>query len=174
MIKVNSFFIIAVLAASSLAAILVAFAALQPASSVTSISFEDDNARPKTNLDSNSRSTDQVNSILNAFNSSPQIRADILISAKRNDGTPIENKRFEEIRTELATQFGGVTVLPRFNGTSLRDGIRNDGTNNSGFFVVVESNAENIEWLIQYKLALKERLNQDRIFMTFSPTVISP
>jgi hypothetical protein len=174
MIKVNSLFIIAVLAASSLAVSVAAFAALQPTSSATSMSFEDANALPKSGPDIDGRSKDQVNSILNTFNSSPHVRADILISAKRNDGTPIEYERFEEIRTELATQFGGVTVLPRFNGTSIRDGVRNDGTNNSGFFVVVENKAENVEWLIQYKQELKERLNQDRIFMTFSPTVIAP
>jgi hypothetical protein len=174
MLKVNTVFIFAVIVASSLAVILAALTALQSTSSAISMSFEDVSAIPESDLDSKGKSADQVNSILNAFNSSPQIRADILISAKRNDGTPIENHRFEEIRTELATQFGGVTVLPRFNGTSIRDGVRNDGTNNSGFFVVVENNAENIEWLIQYKLVLKERLNQDRIFMTFTPTVISP
>ena len=149
---------------SALAAILI-FAAF----SIASIFVVDSNA-----LAANSKSTSQVNSVLNAFNSSPQIRADILISAKRNDGTPIENERFEEIRTELATRFGGVTVLPRFNGTSIRGEVRNDGTNNSGFFVVVQNAPENIEWLIQYKQTLKERLNQDRIFMTFSPTAIAP
>jgi hypothetical protein len=124
--------------------------------------------------DSHGVSRGQVNSVLDAFNSSPQIRAEILISAKRNDGTLIESEKFEEIRTELANRFGGVTVLPHFNGTSVRDGVRNDGTNNSGFFVIVQNNYENIEWLIEYKQMLKERLNQDRIFMTFSPTVISP
>lgn len=174
MIRVNTVFILTVLAASSLAVILATLAALQSTSYAISMSSKDVDALQNTNLDSKGRSADQVNPILNAFHSSPQLRADILISAKRNDGTPIENDRFEEIRTELATQFGGVTVLPQFNGTSIREGVRNDGTNNSGFFVVVENNAENIEWLIQYKLVLKERLNQDRIFMTFTPTVISP
>ena len=156
--------IVAVVApVSALAAILVfAASSTAPIFSVDSSVLAD-----------NSKTTSQVNSVLNAFNSSPQIRADIIISANRNDGTPIENERFEEIRTELANQFGGVTVLPRFNGTSIRDGVRNDGTNNAGFFVVVQNTQENIEWLIQYKQTLKERLNQDRIFMTFSPTVIS-
>jgi hypothetical protein len=154
----------AVASVSALAAILVF------ASSSTASMFSVDSSA----LSNNSKSTIQVNSVLNTFNSSPQIRADILISANRNDGTQIENERFEEIRTELANQFGGVTVLPRFNGTSIHDGVRNDGTNNSGFFVVIQNTPENIEWLIEYKQTLKERLNQDRIFMTFSPTVIAP
>ena len=164
-----NFLIIGILSAFSLTAILALSAVLQSASSAPSVPFDDSTSR--NGVDSNSKS---ANAIVNSFNSSPQIRADILISAKRNDGTLIESERFEEIRTELATRFGGVTVLPHFNGTSIRDGIRNDGTNNSGLFVVVQNNSDNIEWLIQYKQILKERLSQDRIFMTFSPTIIAP
>ena len=167
--KTVNFLIIGILSACSLAAILAVSTVLQPASSAPSTPFEDSASR--NGVDRNSKSAD---AIVNSFNSSPQIRADILISAKRNDGTPIESERFEEIRTELAARFGGVTVLPNFNGTSIRDGIRNDGTNNSGFFVIVQNDSDNIEWLIQYKQILKERLDQDRIFMTFSPTIIAP
>lgn len=105
---------------------------------------------------------------------SPQIRVDILISSKRNDGTAIENEKFDEIRTELATRFGGVTVLPHFNGTSIRNETRYDGTNNSGFYVVVPNTTENLEWFANYKQTLKDRLDQDRIFMTVSPTMIVP
>lgn len=105
---------------------------------------------------------------------SPQIRVDILISSKRNDGTAIENEKFDEIRTELATRFGGVTVLPHFNGTSIRNDTRSDGTNNSGFYVVVPNTAENLEWFANYKQTLKDRLQQDRIFMTVTPTMIIP
>jgi hypothetical protein len=156
------------------AAIFAGFGAVRSSSQALTIQPNSaDNALAESSFGT-SKPNEGVNSILGAFSASPQIRADILISAKRNDGTPIENERFEEIRTELATRFGGVTVLPRFNGTSIRDGIRNDGTNNSGFFVVVQNNQQNIEWLIEYKQILKERLNQDRIFMTFSPTAVSP
>jgi hypothetical protein len=99
---------------------------------------------------------------------------DILIPSKRNDGTAIENEKFDEIRTDLATRFGGVTVLPHFNGTSIRNETRYDGTNNSGFYVVAPNTAENLEWFSNYKQILKERLDQDRIFMTVSPTMIVP
>lgn len=105
---------------------------------------------------------------------SPQIRVDILIPSKRNDGTVIENEKFDEIRTELATRFGGVTILPPFNGTSIRNETRYDGTNNSGFYVVAQNTVENLEWFANYKQTLKDRLDQDRIFMTFSPTMIAP
>ena len=105
---------------------------------------------------------------------SPQIRVDILISSRRNDGTAIENEKFDEIRTELATRFGAVTLLPHFNGTSIRNEARYDGTNNSGFYVVVPNTIENLEWFVNYKQTLKDRLQQDRIFMTFSPTMITP
>lgn len=104
---------------------------------------------------------------------SPQIRVDILIPSKRNDGTAIENEKFDEIRTDLATRFGGVTVLPHFNGTSIRNETRYDGTNNSGFYVVTSNTVENLEWFANYKQTLKDRLDQDRIFMTFSPTMIA-
>ena len=113
------------------------------------------------------------NSSIQVFDS-PQVRVDILISSKRNDGTAIENEKFAEIRTELATRFGGVTVLPHFNGTSIRNETRYDGTNNSGFYMVVPNTIENLEWFINYKQTLKDRLEQDRIFMTFSPTMITP
>jgi len=115
---------------------------------------------------------DKVNSI-QVFDS-PQIRVDILIPSKRNDGTAIENEKFDEIRTELATRFGGVTVLPHFNGTSIRNDTRYDGTNNSGFYVVAPNTIENLEWFANYKQIWKERLDQDRIFMTVSPTMIVP
>jgi uncharacterized membrane protein len=115
---------------------------------------------------------DRVNSI-QVFDS-PQIKVDILIPSKRNDGAAIENEKFEEIRTELVTRFGGVTLLPHFNGTSIRNGERYDGMNNSGFYVVVPNTIENLEWFVNYKQTLKDRLEQDRIFMTFSPTMIAP
>ena len=105
---------------------------------------------------------------------SPQARVDILIPSKRDDGTVIESEKLAEIRTELATRFGGVTVLPPFNGTSIRNETRYDGTNNSGFYVVVPNTIENLKWFVNYKQILKDRLEQDRIFMTFSPTVIAP
>ena len=41
---------------------------------------------------------------------SPQIKVDILVPSKRNDGTAIENQKFDEIRTEIAARFGGVTL----------------------------------------------------------------
>jgi hypothetical protein len=46
--------------------------------------------------------------------------------------------------------------------------------NNSGFYVVAPNTLENLEWFANYKQILKERLHQDRIFMTFSPTMIVP
>jgi len=105
---------------------------------------------------------------------SPQIKVDILVPSKRNDDTEIENMEFEEIRTELATRFGGVTVLTPFNGTTIHNETRYDGVNNSGFYVVAPNTIENLEWFVNYKQTLKDRLHQDRIFMTFSPTVIAP
>jgi len=105
---------------------------------------------------------------------SPQIKVDILVSSKRNDDTEIENMEFDEIRTELATRFGGVTVLTPFNGTTIHNETRYDGVNNSGFYVVAPNTIENLEWFVNYKQTLNDRLHQDRIFMTFSPTVIAP
>ena len=105
---------------------------------------------------------------------SPQIKVDILVPSKRNDGTAIENQKFDEIRTEIAARFGGVTLLPHFNGTSIRNETRYDGINNSGFYVVVPNTMENLEWFVNYKQTLKDRLQQDRIFMTFSPIMIAP
>jgi len=105
---------------------------------------------------------------------SPQIRVDILIPSKRNDGTAIEDEKFDQIRTDLATRFGGVTVLPPFNGTSIRNETRYDGINNSGFYVVAPNTKENLDWFVNYKQTLKDRLDQDRIFMTVSPTMIAP
>jgi hypothetical protein len=183
MAKANSLMVAVVAAAVSVVAVLAVLSTLQYSPSGAAVSSQILSASPESNLeamdnagtiDSKGNAQEQAISILTGLSSSPHIRADMIISAKRNDGTPIENERFEEIRTELATQFGGVTVLPRFNGTSIRDGVRNDGTNNSGFFVVVENKSENIDWLMEYKAVLRERLSQDRIFMTFTPTVISP
>jgi len=105
---------------------------------------------------------------------SPQIKVDILVPSKRNDGTTIKNTEFEEMRTEIATRFGGVTVLTPFNGTSIHNETRYDGVNNSGFYVVAQNTKENLEWFVNYKQILKDRLHQDRIFMTFSPTTIVP
>lgn len=104
----------------------------------------------------------------------PQVRVDILIPSKRNDGTEIGLDKFNEIRTELATRFGGVTLIPHFNGTTILNETRYDGINNSGFYVIVSNTKENLEWFINYKQTLKDRLEQDRIFMTFSPTMIAP
>ncbi len=116
---------------------------------------------------------DGKNNSIQVFDA-PQIRVDILISSKRNDGTAIENEKYDEIRTELATRFGGVTLLPHFNGTSIRNETRYDGVNNSGFYVVVPNTKENLDWFGNYKQTLKDRLQQDRIFMTVSPTMIIP
>ena len=104
----------------------------------------------------------------------PQVRVDILIPSKRNDGTEIGLDKFNEIRTELATRFGGVTLIPHFNGTTILNETRYDGINNSGFYVIVSNTKDNLEWFINYKQTLKDRLEQDRIFMTFSPTMIAP
>jgi len=118
-------------------------------------------------------STENEKISLRVFDS-PQIKVEILVPSVRNDGAVIKNLEFEKIRTELATRFGGVTVLAPFNGTTIRNEIRYDGVNNSGFYVVVPNTMENLEWFANYKQILKERLHQDRIFMTFSPTMITP
>ncbi len=87
---------------------------------------------------------------------SPQIKVDILVPSKRNDGTIIENIEFEKIRTELATRFGGVTVLTPFNGTTIQNETRHDGVNNSGFYVVAPNTMENLDWFANYKQTLKD------------------
>ena len=86
--------------------------------------------------------------------------------------TFIDEKMFEEIQTELAEKFGGVTRYPPFNGPSRNAGVRRDGINNTGFFVVAPNKQENIEWLSSYKETLKSRQNQESIFMTISPSMI--
>lgn len=112
------------------------------------------------------------NSSQDALYTSPYIQTDILISTKRSDMTTIDEKMFEEIQTELAEKFGGVTRHPSFNGTSIHAGVRLDGINNTGFFVVAPNTQENVEWFSNYKEVLKARLNQENIFMTISPSMI--
>jgi hypothetical protein len=112
------------------------------------------------------------NSSQDALYTSPYIQTDILISTKRSDMTTIDEKMFEEIQPELAERFGGVTRHPSFNGTSIHAGVRLDGINNTGFFVVAPNTQENIEWFSNYKEVLKARLNQENIFMTISPSMI--
>jgi hypothetical protein len=103
---------------------------------------------------------------------SPYIRTDILISTKRSDMTIIDEKMFEETQAELAQKFGGVTRYSSFNGTSMYAGVRLDGINNTGFFVVAPNTQENVDWFSSYKETLKSRLNQEDIFMTISPSMI--
>ncbi|HEX2614192.1 MAG TPA: cache domain-containing protein [Nitrososphaera sp.] len=112
------------------------------------------------------------NSSQDTLYTSPYIRTDIIISTKRSDMTVVDEKMFEEIQTELAEKFGGVTRYPSFNGTSMNAGVRRDGINNTGFFVVAPNTQENIEWFSSYKETLKSRLNQESIFMTISPSMI--
>lgn len=147
--------------------IISAFFALYVASNSNSELYNSSKDLAKNNNTNNKDNSIQV------FDA-PQVRVDILIPSIRNDGTEIENAKFNEIRTELATRFGGVTLIPHFNGTSIHNETRYDGMNNSGFYVVVSNTKENLEWFINYKQVLKDRLEQDRIFMTFSPTMVAP
>lgn len=66
MITVNTVFIIAILGASSLAVILATLAANHTTTYAISMSIEDVSAFPESNPNSKGRSSDLVNSILNA------------------------------------------------------------------------------------------------------------
>jgi 4a-hydroxytetrahydrobiopterin dehydratase len=103
---------------------------------------------------------------------SPHVRVDYLFSTKRDNGTAISQELLEQARTELAERFGGVTVLPTFSGTTIKNGTRQDGESNAGFFVVAPNTPENIEWFMDYRETMEKRFGIDGIFMTMSPSVI--
>jgi hypothetical protein len=90
---------------------------------------------------------------------------DIFIPLKHNDGTPIESRRFRDLKIRLLEYFNGLTFFPQANEGTWRMG---DVTYEDEVVIyrVVASNARDARrFLRQLKEELKIALNQEEIFI---------
>jgi hypothetical protein len=86
----------------------------------------------------------------------------ILLPTRDNDGKPFGKQLFNEVRTDLADHFGGVTAYMRAPASGLWD---DDGKRVSDEIVIFEVMVDRLErefWRL-YRLELQEMFKQDVI-----------
>jgi hypothetical protein len=88
----------------------------------------------------------------------------IFLPTRDNDGVVFEKPIFDEVRTDLANHFGGVTTYMRAPATGI---WQEDGRNIRDELVVFEVMVDRLErefWRL-YRLELQEMFKQESIVM---------
>jgi len=100
----------------------------------------------------------------------PKLRYEIYIPTSYNDKTPIEPKKFREIKNKLQNQFGGLSVHPAtVQGTWICQKTNKKFFDNCfRYEIVVEKDPEIEKWFEEYKEELKQFLKQHEIFMIWT------
>lgn len=94
------------------------------------------------------------------------MRYEILLPLQYNDGTPIEDEKFDQTSAELADRFRGVTIEPRsLRGIWLQEGTRYE---DELLRLVVDApdTPATRRFFAAYKETLKERFKQLDIWIT--------
>lgn len=97
----------------------------------------------------------------------PKLRFEIYLPTLYNDHTPIEAKKYREVKDKIQKTFGGLSIHP----ASIQ-GIWINPTDQKLFCdncfryeVVVDKTPENEEFFQEYKEELKKSFQQHEIFM---------
>jgi hypothetical protein len=98
-----------------------------------------------------------------------KLRVEILLPLFYNNGTEIEASKFDETADELGKQFTGCTSITPAQGVWFGKNSRKYIDVNSGFYVVIPYKEESIKYFDRYKKILKERFEQEEIFITYYP-----
>ncbi len=100
----------------------------------------------------------------------PKLRYEIYLPTLYNDKTPIEAKKYREIKNKLRDKFGGLSIHP----ASIQ-GLWVNPTNKQvicdncfRYEIVVEKIPENEEFFESYKEELKGVFQQHEIFMIYT------
>lgn len=100
-----------------------------------------------------------------------QIRIDITIPLRDNNGVLIKPEEHKKTKDELTQRFGGCTFLTTSEGAwkDFSDSERLYLDINTSCFVVTSNTAETIEFFRKYKKTLEDRYKQEKIFMVYHP-----
>jgi len=101
------------------------------------------------------------------FNMVKQIKVEITIPLRYNDGSPIETERIDKVRKELVREFKGLSISGEIEGYWVLENMTYCDFNKI-FTVVCDDTIENLNWLIGYKKWLKHTLDQHDIFIVIS------
>ena len=87
----------------------------------------------------------------------------LLLPLYDNDGQPFGRGHFDEVRNELAREFGGVTAFRRSPAEGVW--VQPEGGVSRDEVVIFEVMAERLErgWWSRYRRGLEERFRQDRV-----------
>ncbi len=88
----------------------------------------------------------------------------ILLPTRDNDGQPFSGNLFDEVRTDLADHFGGVTTYMRAPATGLWEDDGHKVTDEIVIFEVMVDRLEREFWRL-YRLELQETFKQEMIVM---------
>ena len=100
----------------------------------------------------------------------PKLRYELYIPTLYNDKTPIEAKKYRQIKNKLQHNFNGLSVHP----ATVQGSWTNPKTtklisdNCFRYEIVVEKTPENEKWFEDYKEELKIFLDQNEMFMIFT------
>lgn len=100
----------------------------------------------------------------------PKLRYEIYVPTLYNDQTPIEVKKYRQIKNKLQNHFGGLSIHPAtVQGTWICPKTKKLFCDNCfRYEIIVEKNQENESWFEKYKEELKKILEQHEIFMVFT------
>ena len=93
-----------------------------------------------------------------------QIKVEITVPLRYNDGSPIETERIDKVRKELVREFKGLSISAEIEGYWIKDNITFCDFNKI-FTVVSDDTEQNLTWLTGYKKWLKHTLDQHDIFI---------
>jgi hypothetical protein len=96
-----------------------------------------------------------------------QIKVEITIPLRYNDGSPIEEKRIDKVRKDLVKEFDGLSISSETEGYWIKDNITFCDFNQI-FTVVCDKTELNLTWFKIYKKWLKQLLDQHDIFIVIS------
>jgi hypothetical protein len=100
----------------------------------------------------------------------PKLRYEIYIPTLYNDKSPIEPKKYREIKNKLQERFSGLSVHPSsVQGTWIDPNSKQLFCDNCfRYEIVVDKTPENEQFFEDYKQELKELLIQHEIFMIYT------
>ena len=96
-----------------------------------------------------------------------QIKVEITIPLRYNDGSPIETERIDKVRKELVREFKGLSISGEIEGYWVKDNITFCDFNKI-FTIVCDDTQKNLDWLTGYKNWLNYSLDQHDIFIVIS------
>ncbi len=100
----------------------------------------------------------------------PKLRYEIYLPTSYNDKTPIEPKKYRQVKNRLQKKFHGLSIHPAtIQGTWINPSNSEKFYDNCARYeIVVDKSPENEKFFGNYKKELKELFIQHEIFMVFT------